>query len=287
VFLPFTELIDSTPISGLNALAQQATDSIEVFVDKLNATFDSLNLNPDYGNIESEIHAILLAAKPIIGTVGPEQVAQDIAQMLVNNFFTTENIHSAFTAVLDYLQTIAPETAAPIIAQWLVNIEHRIGPAFIEWLTEKLSPILNNINQGYTAYIIANKVHNYVVEDFSAEGFEPIIFPMLQNLKNLNGKSLAKHILEELIKHKLNKVGADNDIVANIILQTLLHHGDNPDDPVSKQIVEALRDQNLLLSGKSPDLIAKIISFLLYKIAWDNFKIANNFQNVTMVIRHD
>ncbi|MCD6597033.1 MAG: hypothetical protein J7L04_05065, partial [Bacteroidales bacterium] len=287
VFLPSTELIDETPISGLKALAQDATDSLEVFIDDLNAHFDSLNLDPDYDHIDSEIHAILLAAKPVIGTVGPEKVAQDIAQMLLDDIFTTDNIQDAFVDVLDYLQTISPETAAETIAQWLVNIEHKVGPELIAWLTEKLSPILNNINQGLTAYRIGNKVHNFVQVDFSAEGLQPVIFPMLQDLRNMNGKSLAEHIAKALIKNKITKEEADEDIVANVILQALMNHGDNPDDPVSVQMVKALSDHDLLRSGKTPDLLAKVISFILYAEAWHNFKIANNFQEATIIISHD
>jgi len=287
VFFPYTELIDSTPISGLNALAQDATDSLEVFIDDLNAHFDSLNLDPDYDNIESEIHAILLAAKPVIGTIGPEKVAEDIAQMLVDDVFTTDNIHTAFVDVLDYLQTISPETAAETIAQWLVNIEEKVGPELIAWLTEKLSPILDNINQGLTAYRIGNKVHNFVQVDFSAEGLQPVIFPMLQDLRNINGKSLAKHIAKALIHHKITKEEAEEDMIANVILQTLMNHGDNPNDPVSVQMVKALSDHDLLRSGKKHDLLAKVISFILYAEAWHNFKIANNFQEATIIISHD
>jgi hypothetical protein len=207
--------------------------------------------------------------------------------MLVDDFFTTDNIHSDFVEVLDYLQTISPEVAAETIAQWLVKIEERVGPELIEYLTEKLAPILNNINQGYTAYRIAGKVQDHVKDDFSAEGIEPVIFPLLQDLRNLNGKSLAEHIAKALIHHKITKEEADNDIVANVILQALMHHGDNPDDPVSKQMIKALADHDLLRSGKPHDLLEKVISFILYAEAWNNFKIANNFQEATIIISHE
>ena len=286
VFLPSCELIDQTPITGLGALAQDATDSLEVFVDDLNAHFDSLNLDPDYDNIESEIHAILLAAKPIIGSVGPEQVSEDIAQFLVDDVFNTLHIQTAFIDVLDYLQTISPETAANTIAGWLVKIEHKIGPELIEWLTEKLSPILNNINQGNVAFRIGNKVHNFVQEDFSAQGLQPVIFPWIQDLRHINGKALAEHLAEAFIKHHLQSEGADKDMIATEILQTLKDHKDNPDDPVAKQIVHNLRDKNLIRSDKSPDLLGKVISFILYAVAWENFKVANNFNEATIIISY-
>ena len=106
-------------------------------------------------------------------------------------------------------------------------------------------------------------------------------------MRNINGKSLAEHIAKALIHHKITKEEAEEDMVANVILQTLMNHGDNPDDPVSVQMVKALSDHDLLRSGKKHDLLAKVISFILYAEAWHNFKIANNFQEATIIISHD
>jgi hypothetical protein len=285
VFLPYTELIDETPISGLDALAQQATDSLEVFVDKLNDHFPGLGLNPDYDNIESEIHAILLAAKPIIGTVGPEKVAQDIAQLLVDDFLTTQNIQNAFVSALDFLQTIDPGTAAATIAQWLVNIEEKIGPELTAWLAEKLSPILDNMNHHLTSYKIAQQVHEFTSSHFNQESLRDMILPVLNHVRKINSEALAKHIARAIIEKKLAKEGVSVEVLAQVIRPEL--NDDGSGNSIAKKIMQAMADNNMLRSGSSPDLIAKIISLLLYKEAWDNFKIANNFQEATIIIYHE
>jgi hypothetical protein len=77
LILPITQKIDETSLLQIGKLAAEATDSIEVLVGKINATFPDLNLEPDYESMESQIKAIFIAAKPVIGLVGgPEKAAQ-------------------------------------------------------------------------------------------------------------------------------------------------------------------------------------------------------------------
>ena len=287
VFLPATEKIDETPLFQLDDLAAEATDSLRSLVNKLNATFDSLNLDPDYDKIQSEFYAAFLAAKPVISTLGPEKVAEDIAQIILDSFLTTEKIENAFATVLHELQTIPPETAAATIAGWLVELEKRLEPDLINYLREKLSPIIDKLLSGNMVYRIAEGVHDYVVADFSSEGIEPVLFPFLQNLRNLNLDSLAKKIAKAILD-ALGGGDDDKGAVAGIILEAF-NDVDDPDSDKSPadKIADALADNDIVLSEDRPDIIADIIAFILYKEAWDNFKIANNFKEATIVIQHD
>ena len=281
VFLPITQKIDATPFSKLNELAQEATDSLEVFVDKLNNRFPNLGLDPDYNSIESTIDAILKAAKPVIGIQGPQKVADEIAQVLIDEVFTTKNIENAFVAALDYLQTIDPETAAEAIAKWLVSLENKIGPELIAWLTEKLGPILD----GDAAYKIGNKVHDFSIANMGFGTIKDLVLPEFEKTLAVNGKALAKHIAEALINKKLAKEGVDAEELGDVIFEAL--HDDGSGSSLGDRIKQAMADHDLTGGGEIPDIIGKIISFILYAEAWEAFKIANNFEEATIVIQHE
>jgi hypothetical protein len=285
VFLPITEKIDDTPLSKMDELAWQATDSLEVLVNKLNNHFPGLGLDPDYDNIQPKIKAILIAAKPVISTQGPEKVAQEIASLIINEFLNTETIESAFVKALEYLQSIDPSTAAATIAQWLVNIEERIEPELIEWLTEKLGPILDNQNPKLTSRAIANRVREYTIPHFNQGNISELVLRELNETLEINGRGVAKHIAQMIIDHRLAKEGIDLEQLAEVIRPELDDNGDG--ESIGDKISDAMEASDMIRSGQSPDIIAKIISFLIYRKLWNNAKIANNFKEATIIIRHE
>lgn len=285
VFLPFTEKIEETPMSQLGNLAQQTTDSLEVHINQLNETFPGLNFSPDYNQIETDIKGILVAAKPIIGTIGADTVAMNIAEMLLNNYLTTDNIEHAFASAIHYLQTIDPETAANTIAIWLENIEQRIEPDLIEWLTTKLSPIIENADPEYTAFKIAEQVNAFVVDHFTEENTESIVLPLLQKITNINTEALANLIAKTILNSSLVKDGFTQDDIANKLLPVLQDIHNIDPQKLSEMIVDALSD--VFRNNYSPERLSNIIAFLLYKMAWNVFKITNNFHEVTIVISYE
>lgn len=285
LFLPITEKIDDTPLSKMGDLAQEATDSLEVLVNKLNNHFPGLGLDPDYDNIESKIKAILIAAKPVISAQGPEKVAQEIATLIINEFLNTENIESVFVKALDYLQTIDPATAAETIAQWLVALEGRIAPELIQWLSDKLGPILDNQNPKLTSKAIANRVHEYTNPHFNQGNISQFVLRELNETLAINSKGVAKHIAQMIIDHRLAKEGIDLEKLAEVIRPELDNNGGG--ESIGDKISSAMEANDLIRSGQSPDIIAKIITFLIYRKLWNDTKIANNFKEATIIINHE
>jgi hypothetical protein len=281
VILPITSKIDATPLFKMDELAQEATDSLEVFIDKLDNRFPDLGLNPNYDSIELILQKIFIAAKPFISVQGPLKVAEEGAQVILSTILTTENIESAFVAALDYLQTIPPDVAAEKIAAWLVSLENKIGPELLNWLTEKLGPILN----GDASYIIANKVHDFAITNFGFGTLKELTIKELNAAVAINGRVLAEHIAKALIDKKLAKEGVDLEALSRVIFGAL--HDDNSGNGLGERIKQHMADNDMLWDGKTPDIIAKIISFILYAEAWNNFKIANNFEEATIIIQHD
>ncbi len=109
--LPFTTLIDETPLLQLGDLATQATEAIEDLVNNLNEQIPDLNLNPDYESMQNAIRLAFIGIKPVISIIGPEGAANDVASLILSQFLSTENINTALVAALNFLQTIDPEIA--------------------------------------------------------------------------------------------------------------------------------------------------------------------------------
>lgn len=287
LFLPFTEKIDETALVNMGTLAQQTTDSLEVLVDKLNNTFSDLNLSPDYDQIETLIKGVLIAAKPIISSKGPDAVAAEIAQLILDDFLNTENIEEAFTAAIHHLQAIDPETAASTIAGWLVNIGQRVSPEIIIWLSQKLSPIIQNFDPEYTSFKIAQKVNAFVEEQFTDENIEAIVLPLLQKITSANTEALANLIADKIVNSDLIKESFTEENIASILLPVLQKISATDTESVAQAIINALVSSNVFKAVFTQERISNIIAFLLYKEAYDNFKIANNFQEATIIISHE
>jgi hypothetical protein len=283
IFIPITTKIDDTPITKMGKLAQDATDSLEVFVDKLNNRFPDLGLDPDYPSIEPKIKAIFVAAKPIISIKGPEEVAYEIATLITNQFLNTENIEGVFVKALDYLQSIDPAVAAETIAQWIVSIEERIAPELALWLAEKLSPILDNQNPKLTSLAIGNRVREFTNPYFNQGYIGEFVLREMNQSYTINKKAVAKHIAQLIIDKKLAKEGVDLEQLAELIRPELDGNGGS----IGDRIRDAMGAQDIIRDGKSPDIIAKVITFIIYNMMWENLKVADNFKEATIIISHE
>jgi len=285
LFLPVTEKIDETQIVKLDDLADEATRKIETLLNELNTKFPSLALNPDYDAIDSAIHVALLAAKPIIGTKGPEEVAKNLADIILNNFLTTENIENAFETILHDLQEIDPQMAAETIASWLVSIESKIAPEIYDWLVQKLSPILENYNPEEAAERIAKALNEWITDKVSADNLEPYILQLLEEIQGVNTALLANLIAEKILDSPLIKDGITQEQLAELLLPIMEKIHDLDPEKVAVAIVHAL--ESVTNDLFTPERIGKIVTVLMYKTAYENMRIANNFQQLTIIIKHD
>ena len=153
--LPFTTRIDETSILQMGALATETTDSIKNLINALNQAFPDLNLSPDYVSMQNTIKLAYIALKPVIAITGPDQAAKDVANILLSQILTTENISNTFGAAIQYLQTIDPVTAGTTLTEWLLGFEDDISQILYTEIRDLLSPILNNLDPNATALSIA------------------------------------------------------------------------------------------------------------------------------------
>lgn len=288
VFLPITQRIADTPVLQLGALAAEATDSLRVLVDGLNGRFPDLDLQPDYESIQSAIRGIFIAAKPVIGLVGgPEEAARSVADLILAQYLNTENISQAFVAALTTLQQLDPEQTANTISIWLSNLAQEVSPEIINYLSDLLSPILDNLDPEATSLRIAQALSAFIKENVTPESINNLILPLVEAISELNAEALASYLAQKIIQSDLiEKVVTENNIAA-ILLPVLTSINEANVDELAQNLVNAIVQSGIFEDVITEKRVATIISLLIYTNLWEDVKIANNFEEVTILLSHD
>lgn len=288
LFLPTTQRIDETSLFQLGALAQEATDNLEVLVNNLNVRFPDLNLEPDYESMQNSIRAIFIAAKPVIGLVGgPERAAEDVANLILSQFLSSENINQFFISALTRLQDIDPEVAANAISTWLSNLAEEVSPEIIVYLSDFLSPILDNIDPQATSLRIAEALNSFIQENVTPEAINGLILPLVEAISNINADSLAKYLAQKILQLEIIEDVVNEENIAAIILPVLTAIKETNVDNLAQDIVNAIVKSGIFEDTITEDRVATIISLLIYTKLWEDVKIANNFEEVTILLSHD
>jgi len=269
-------------------LAAEATDSIEVLIGKINTTFPDLNLEPDYESMESQIKTIFIAAKPVIGLVGgPEKAAQEVAALIKTQFLSTDNLKQVFTSAINALQNLDPQLVGEKIAAWLTNLAEIISPDIIEYLSEKLSPILNNLDPEFTAFKIAQALNGFIKENVTQENIKALILPAIEFISNINAELVARYIAQAILSLDIIKDNINEEVIAAILLPVLQSVSEINPEQLAQAIVDAVVNSGIFEEVITEERVSVIIALLIYNNMWENVKIANNFREVTILLRHE
>jgi hypothetical protein len=288
LILPITQKIDETSLLQMGKLAAEATDSIEVLVGKINTTFPDLNLEPDYESMESQIKAILIAAKPVIGLVGgPEKAARQIAALIKTQFLSTDNLKQVFTSAINTLQNLDPQLVGEKIAAWLTNLAEVISPDIIEFLSEKLSPILDNLDPEFTAFKIAQALNGFIKDNVTQENIKALILPAIEFISNINAELVARYIAQTILSLDIIKDNINEEAIASILLPVLQSISEINPEQLSQAIVDAIVNSGIFEDVITEERVSAIIALLIYNNMWENVKVVNNFREVTITLRHE
>ena len=285
--LPFTQLIDETPLLQLGNLAAQATESIENLVNNLNEQIPDLNLNPDYESMQDAIRLAFIGIKPVISIVGPEGAANDIASLILSQFLTTENINTALVAALNFLQTIDPETAGTTLSQWLLSLEDDISEALLNTIRDLLSPILDNLNPEQTALNIARALNSFITDNITPDNLKNLIQPILERIVNLNAEEVANFLAELILGLDIIQDNVTEEAIREFLVPVLQSVQETNVDELSQNIIDAIVASGIFEETITEERVSLIISLLIYKATWENVLIANNFEEITITLRHD
>ncbi|MDO6472736.1 hypothetical protein [Maribacter sp. 1_MG-2023] len=287
LILPFTELIDDTSILQMGALATQTTDAIENLVNTLNAEFPDLNIEPDYVSMQNTIRLAYIAIKPVIAITGPDQAADDVANLIISQFLNTQNLNNTFIAALQFLQTINPETAGTTLTQWLLSLEGDISQVLYEQIRDLLSPILDNLDPEATALSIAIALNNFISDNVTPEAIQNLITPLLEEIILNNAEVVASYLAELIVNLDIIKENVTEEAIAQAILPILQSIQDTNVEEVAQNLINAIVDAGVFEDVITEERVSAIISFLIYKSSWDNVLIANNFEEISIILSHD
>jgi hypothetical protein len=288
LILPITQKIDETSLLQMGKLAAEATDSIEVLVGKINTTFPDLNLEPDYESMESQIKAILIAAKPVIGLVGgPEKAARQIAALIKTQFLSTDNLKQVFTSAINALQNLDPQLVGEKIAAWLTNLAEVISPDIIEYLSEKLSPILDNLDPEFTAFKIAQALNGFIKQNVTQENIKALILPAIEFISNINAELVARYIAQTILSLDIIKDNINEEAIAAILLPVLQSISEINPEHLAQAIVDAIVNSGIFEEVITEERVSAIIALLIYNNMWENVKVVNNFREVTITLHHE
>jgi hypothetical protein len=287
IVLPFTQLIDNTPVFQLGQLAAQTTQEIENLVNIINSAFPELELDPDYESMENSIRLAYIAIKPVITIIGPEAAANQIAELLLNEFLTESLVQSLFVSAIEYLQNIDAETAGIVITQWLLGFQNEISEGLYNFVRDFLSPILDNLDPEGTSLLIAEAVRNFVIQNFNQENIFQLILPIIDQLVNLSAEEVAAYLAKLIINLDIIEDTITEEAIAGILSPVLESIQELEAETISQAIVNALVASNIFQDNITEERISLVISLLIYNSYWQNVRIANNFEEITIVLRHE
>ncbi|NVK50160.1 MAG: hypothetical protein HWE09_10345 [Cyclobacteriaceae bacterium] len=288
LILPITQKIDETSLLQMGKLAAEAVNSIEALVGKINTTFPDLNLEPDYESMEGQIRAIFIAAKPVIGLVGgPEKAAQQVAALIKTQFLSTDTLTQVFTSAINALQNLDPQLVGEKIAAWLTNLAEIISPDIIEYLSDLLSPILDNLDPEFTAFKIAQALNGFIKENVTQENIKTLILPAIEFVSNINAELVARYIAQTILSLDIIEDNINEETIAAILLPVLESISEINPEQLSQAIVNALVNSGIFEDVITEDRLSAIIALVLYNNLWNDVKVANNFKEVTITLRHE
>lgn len=288
ILLPFTQKIDDTSILKMGALATEATESIRSLVNLINDNFPDANLNPDYVSMQSTIKTAFIAAKPAIGIVGgPEAAADGVANLIISQFLNKDNISSVFKSGIEFLQSIDPDLASSTITQWLLSLEEELSPVAIQFLKDLLSPIIDNINPEQTALNIAVALKGFISENITPDSVKTILLPLFQDFVNLNAEEVAAFLAKQIVDLDIIKDIINEENISAILLPVLQSIQETNVEALVQNLINAVVNSGIFEDTITEERVSTIISLLIYKASWDNVLIANNFEEATILLRHE
>ena len=288
LLLPATQKIDETSILKMGQLADEATESVKGLIDDINTLMPDLNLEPDYVQMSKTLKTAFVAAKPLIGLAGgPEKAAQEAAGLILNNLLTSELISNTFVQSINTLQSLDPEKVGTTIAAWLVGLEDKLSPVIIQYLADLFSPILENMNPEFTAFKIAKALSSFIEEKVTDEALYELIYPVLKAVSEINTEAVANFIALQILELDFIKDNIDKETISNILIPVLQSIKEVDMEHVAQLLIDALVNSGIFEEVITESRLSTVISLLLYNSAYQDVKIANNFEEATIILEHE
>ena len=150
-----------------------------------------------------------------------------------------------------------------------------------------LSPILDNLNPEETALNIAIALNSYISDNITPENLQNLIQPILEKIVNLNAEEVANFLAELILGLDIIQDNVTEEAIRGFLLPVLESVQETNVEELSQNIIDAIVASGIFEETITEERVSLIISILIYKATWDNVLIANNFEEITITLRHD
>ncbi|GJM64559.1 hypothetical protein [Persicobacter diffluens] len=284
--LPFIQKIEDTSLFEMGELAAATTDALRGLIDQLNQQFPDLNLDPDYETMEGIIKAAFITAKPIIGLSGVETVAQEVAQLILTQVLTTDFLQQSIMAALESLQKLDPQNVGATLGQWIAQLALEVSPALLSEVQQVVSPILAQLDAEGIASVIAASLSELVSEHLSPAQLEPLVFPLLEAISNVNAEALARLFAQSILELDAIKDLITEEKLVAILLPVLESVAAINPEELAQSIIDAVVATGIFDSVLTEERASALIAILWYNSLWEQVTVANNFESVTIKLAH-
>jgi hypothetical protein len=281
--VPFMEALRSTSTFQIPALAQDIIDNTLVpLVDNINATFPGMELDPDWGNVKTVLTSALTLLKSSIGDMTNEEAAAELAENLIGIMDTV--ISNGIASAIYQLQDIPADQASQVIAAWAYNLVEMAEPQVVAFLTEKLNELADLFNAEEIAENLSIVIYDKIMEVFSADNIYSIIYPIIEQISEINIDAAAKLITHWLFDLGIVQDNITEEQVLAALTQIISQQISNINsEEVSEKLVYFIMQSNIVenIDGK---VLENLVELKAYELLVDISNSLNSIDEIELSI---
>jgi hypothetical protein len=265
-------------------MAQDIIDEVLIpRVDSLNTTFPGLELEPDWDQVKQILTSALTVLKSNLSGLTIEEAAAQLAESIIGIFDSviTNGIESAIFS----LQDIPAEQASLVIASWIANLVEVAEPEIVAFFEEKLNEVAEMFNAQEVAENLSTIIHNKILEVFSPENIYDLIYPLIEQISEINTEAAAQKITDwlfgmELIKDNFTEEQA-LEALSSMISQLI---GNINVDEASQKLVDLIM-QSEFVKNINGVILKQLIELKTYELLIDLGKNINAIDRIEFSIK--
>ncbi len=259
------ETLRNTGTLQMPGLSQDIIDDVLIpLVDNLNATFPGLELDPDWDSVKPVLTSALTVLKSSIEDLTNEEAALEMAESIIG--IMDSIISQGFESAIFALQDIPAEQASQVIAAWVYNLVELAEPGVVAFLEEKLNELVDLFNAEEIAKNLSEQIHNKVMEVFSPENIYFLVYPILEQISEINIEAVAKVITTWLFESGVIEDNISEEQVLEALTGMISEMiGNFNADEASQKLVDLIL-QSDIVEGIDGDVLKQLIEIKTYEL---------------------
>ena len=281
--VPFMQTLRTTSTIKIGALAQDIIDNELIpLVDSLYATFPKLDLDPDWNSVKPILTSALTLIKSSLNDQTNEEAAANLAQALIGimDSIITKGVESAIFR----LQGIPADEASLVIAAWVSNLVQVAEPEIVEFLEGKLTELADLFNAEEVAEKLSALIHEKILEVFGAENLYDLIYPIMENLSQINIEAAAQKITDWLFELGIIRENITEEQIVEALTEKISELIGNIDvDEVTQKVVDIILESSIV-ENIDGSVLKQLLEIKIYEFLIDLGQYLNAIDKVEISI---